>query len=214
MTLHTVPRRTGAAALLPLLLDLALPLGVYYGLRLAGVDQWWSLLWSAAVPAVTVLLRLARTRRVDFVALLVLSMIALGLVLSALTGDPRTLLVREAWTGMLGGLLGVWLLVSVGYGRPALMVLFRSFVQVKAGEDGLRAWEARWHQDAGFRHGLRVLTAVWGAASVLNALAQLTIAYLLPLDAAPAAMHACWPVIAVPLFLFHLAYTKRHGLRA
>ncbi|MFJ4184975.1 VC0807 family protein [Kitasatospora sp. NPDC089509] len=214
MTLHTVPRRTGAAALLPLLLDLALPLGVYYGLRLAGVDQWWSLLWSAAVPAVTVLLRLARTRRVDFVALLVLSMIALGLVLSALTGDPRTLLVREAWTGMLGGLLGVWLLASVGYGRPALMVLFRSFVQVKAGEDGLRAWEARWHQDAGFRHGLRVLTAVWGAASVLNALAQLAIAHLLPLDAAPAAMHACWPVIAVPLFLFHLGYTKRHGLRA
>ncbi|MEV7597162.1 VC0807 family protein [Kitasatospora sp. NPDC089797] len=212
MTLHTAPRRT--TPLLPLLLDLALPLAVFYGLRLAGVDQWWSLLWSAAVPAVTVTVRLARTRRVDFLALLVLSMIVLGLVLSTLTGDPRTLLVREAWTGMLGGLLGLWLLRSVVHGRPALMLLFRSFVQLKAGEDGLRAWEARWHQDAAFRHGVRVVTAVWGAASSLNALAQLAVAYLLPIDAAPAAMQACWPVIAVPLFLFHLAYTKRHGLRA
>ncbi|MET8545421.1 VC0807 family protein [Kitasatospora sp. NPDC004799] len=180
---HATPRRTGV--LLPLLIDLGLPLAVYYGLRSAGVDQWWSLLWSAAAPAVTVVVRLVRTRRVDFTALLVLSMIVLGLVLSVLTGDPRTLLIREAWTGMLGGLLGVWLLASVGYGRPALMVVFRNFVRAKAGEEGLRAWEARWEQDAAFRRGVRVLTAVWGAASLLNALAQLAFAYLLPVDTRP-----------------------------
>jgi hypothetical protein len=189
VTLHAAPRR--ARTLLPLLLDLVLPLCLYYGLRLAGVDQWWSLLWSAAVPAATVVIRLARTRRVDVLALLILSMIGLGLLLSVLSGDPRTLLIREAWTGMLGGLIGVWLLASVARGRPALMVVFRSFVQVKAGEDGLRAWEGRWHQDASFRHGLRVLTAAWGAASLLNALAQLVFAYLLPVDAAPTAMQAC-----------------------
>ncbi|MGW3046044.1 VC0807 family protein [Kitasatospora sp. NPDC001159] len=212
MTAHPAARRAGV--LIPVLLDLVLPLGFYYGLRAAGVDQWHALLWSAAVPAVVVLVRLVRTRRIDFPALLILSMIALGLVLSALTGDPRALLVREAWTGMLGGLIGVWLLASVLYGRPALMVMFRSFVLVKAGEDGLRAWEGRWGEDAGFRHGLRVLTTLWGIASLLNALAQLAFAYLLPVDAAPVAMHACWPVIAAPLLAFHLAYTKRHGLRA
>ncbi|WBP91361.1 VC0807 family protein [Kitasatospora cathayae] len=115
-------------------------------------------------------------------------MIALGLVLSALTGDPRALLVREAWTGMLGGLIGVWLLASVLYGRPALMVIFRSFVLVKAGEDGLRAWEGRWGEGAGFRHSLRVLTAVWGVASLLNAFAQLAFAYLQPTDRLAAAL--------------------------
>jgi hypothetical protein len=212
VTLHAAPRRT--AVLLPLLIDLGLPLAVFYGLRTAGVDQWWSLLWSAAVPAVTVMVRLVRTRRVDFLALLILSMITLGLVLSALTGDARTLLIREAWTGMLGGLLGIWLLASVGYGRPALMVVFRSFVRAKAGEEGLRAWEERWEQDPTFRRGVRVLTAVWGTASLLNALAQLAFAHLLPVDAAPAAMNLSWPVIAAPLFVFHLVYTKRHGLRA
>ncbi|MFJ6378793.1 VC0807 family protein [Kitasatospora sp. NPDC092039] len=212
MTIHVTPRRT--AVLLPLLIDLGLPLAVYYGLRAAGLNQWWCLLWSAAVPAVTVLVRLVRTRRVDFLALLVLSMILLGLVLSVLTGDPRTLLIREAWTGMLGGLVGIWLLASVGYGRPALMVVFRSFVRAKAGEDGLRAWEARWEQDAAFRRGLRVLTLAWGAASLLNAVAQLAFAYLLPVDAAPAAMNLSWPVIAAPLLLFHLVYTKRRDLRA
>ncbi|WP_433352147.1 VC0807 family protein [Microtetraspora malaysiensis] len=212
MTINAAPRRVGVV--MPLLLDFVLPLGVYYGLRAAGVDQWWSLLWSAAVPAATVVVRLVRTRSLDFLALLILSMIALGMALSVLTGDPRTLLIREAWVGMLGGLIGVWLLASVVYGRPALMVIFRSFVLIKAGQDGLHAWEGRWHRDAAFRHGLRVLTVVWGVASLLNALAQLAFAYLLPIDAAPVAMQACWPVIAAPLFFFHLAYTKRHGLRA
>ncbi|MEU6665995.1 VC0807 family protein [Streptomyces sp. NPDC046727] len=211
MTTHAAPRRGGV--LIPLLLDLALPVALYYGLRAAGIDQWWSLLWSAAVPA-TVVVRLVRTRNLDFFALLILSVIALGLALSALTGDPRALLIREAWTGMLGGLIGVWLLASVAYGRPALMVIFRSFVLAKAGPDGLSAWEGRRHQDAAFRRGLRVLTAVWGVASLLNALLQLAFAYLLPVDAAPAAMQVCWPSIAAPLLFFHLAYTKRHGLRA
>jgi uncharacterized membrane protein len=34
------------------LLDIALPMAVYYGLRAAGVDQWWALMLGivAAVP--------------------------------------------------------------------------------------------------------------------------------------------------------------------
>jgi hypothetical protein len=200
--------------LIPLALEFGLPLAVFYALRAAGVDQWWALLCSAAAPAVTATVRLLRTRTVDFIALLILSMIGAGLVLSALTGDPRALLVREAWIGMLGGLLGVWMLASVVRGRPALMVVFRSFVLLKVGPEGLQAWESRWHHDRAFRHGLRVLTLVWGCASLLNAVVQLAFAYVLPIDAAPGAMNVVWPVIAVPLFVFHMRYTKRHDLRA
>jgi len=198
-----------------LLADLVAPLAVFYGLRVAGVDQWWALLLSAVVPVLVVVYRFVSRRRVEYFALFILTVVALGLVLSALTGDPRTMLIRDAWAGMLGGLAGVWMLVSVLPGRrPALMLLFHGFAIAKAGPRGAADWEARWDDDADFRHGVRVLTATWGAAGLLNAGANLIFAYAVPIDLAPAAMHLAWPVIAVPLGLFHIVYTKRKNLRA
>ena len=195
-------------------LDLGLPLAVFYGLRGAGVSQWWALVLSASIPAVMVLVRFLRYRHVDFAALFVLTLLALGLVLSALTGNPRALLVRDAWVGMAGGVAGLWLLASVIHGRPGLFVLFRSFVLAKVGPEGLVAWEARWETEAAFRRNLRRLTLVWGIALLLSALVQLIAAYTAPIDLAPTVMNAAWPVIAVPLWIFHLVFTKRHDLRA
>jgi hypothetical protein len=194
--------------------DFALPPIVFYALRAAGVDQWWSLLLSGLVPAVVVIARFVRTRTVDFLALFVLSVVALSLGISAMTGDARTMLIRDAWGGLIGGLIGVWLLVSVWVGRPALMSMIRAFVLTKVGPDGLRAWESRWDTDKAFRHSLRLLTFVWGCATFLNVVVTLFAAYLLPLDLAPAVLNASWPVILVPTLLFHLYYTKTRNLRA
>ncbi|GAA2888442.1 hypothetical protein Acy02nite_70190 [Actinoplanes cyaneus] len=205
---------TRFALILPMIVDFGLPLVVFYGLRAAGVGQWWSLLLSAVVPAAVVVVRFARSRKVDYLALFVLSVVALSVGVSAMTGDPRTMLIRDAWGGLLGGLLGVWLLGSVWVGRPALMYLIRAFVLTKVGPDGLRTWENRWESDAPFRHGLRVITFVWGCASVVNVVVTLVAAYLLPLDLAPAVLNVSWPVILAPTVLFHLYYTKKADLRA
>jgi hypothetical protein len=200
--------------LVQMLVDFGLPLVVYYGLRAVGVDQWWSLLLSAVVPVVTVLVKFVRTRTIDFLAVFVLSVVALSLGVSAMTGDARTMLIRDAWGGLLFGLISLWLLGSVFVGRPALMVLFRAFVLAKVGPDGLREWESQWDTDREFRHGLRVLTFVWGCVGLLNVIVTLAAAYLLPLDLAPAVLNASWPVLAVPTLIFHLYYTKKRGLRA
>ncbi|WP_436529030.1 VC0807 family protein [Actinoplanes sp. HUAS TT8] len=205
---------TRFALLLPMIIDFGLPLVVYYGLRAAGVDQWWSLLLSGVVPAVVVIARFVRSRKIDFLALFVLSIVALSVGVSAMTGDARTMLIRDAWGGLLGGLLGLWLLASVRVGRPALMYLIRAFVLTKVGPEGLRAWESKWDTDRDFRRALRLLTFVWGCASVLNVLVTLAAAYLLPLDLAPAVLNVSWPVILVPTLVFHLYYTKKKDLRA
>jgi hypothetical protein len=202
------------ALVLPMLIDFGLPLAVFYGLRAAGAGQWWALLSSGAVPAVVVIARFARSRTIDFLALFVLSIVALSLVVSAMTGDARTMLIRDAWGGLFGGLIAVWLLASVRVGRPALMYLIRAFVLTKVGPEGLRAWESRWETDERFRHGLRVITFVWGCASLLNMIVTLLAAYLLPLDLAPAVLNVSWPVIVAPTLVFHLYYTKKRDLRA
>jgi hypothetical protein len=203
-----------SALLVQMLIDFALPLVVFYGLRAAGVDQWWSLLLSAVVPVVMVVVRFVRGRTVDYLALFVLTVVALSLGVSAMTGDARTMLIRDAWGGLFGGLIAVWLLASVWVGRPAPMYIFRAFVLAKVGPDGLRAWESKWDDNQRFRHGMRVLTFVWGCAGLLNVVVTLFAAYLLPLDLAPAVLNACWPVIVVPTGAFHLYYTKKRDLRA
>jgi hypothetical protein len=197
-----------------LALDFALPVAVYYGLRASGVDQWWSLLLSAVVPVAVVVFRFIQRRQVEYVALFVISIVALSLVVSALTGNPRTMLVREAWAGLLAGLIGLWLIGSCVWGRPAPFVIMRSFVLAKVGPAGLQAWESRWDSDAAFRRSMRIITLVWGCAGLLNVVAQLLEAYGLPLDLAPGVMNATWPVIVVPVALFHLYYTKHANLRA
>lgn len=162
----------------------------------------------------TITARFVRSRTVDFLAVFVLCVVALGLGVSALTGDARTMLVRDAWTGLFGGLVAVWLLASVRVGRPAPMYLYRAFVLAKVGPAGLAAWENKWDTDQRFRHGMRVITFVWGCAGLLNMAVTLLAAYLLPLDLAPGVLNVSWPVIAVPTFLFHLYYTKKWDLRA
>lgn len=210
----TVAPQSRFALFLPMIIDFGLPLAVYYGLRAAGVGQWWSLLLSAVVPAAVVVVRFVRSRKVDYLALFVLSVVALSVGVSAMTGDARTMLIRDAWGGLLGGLLGVWLLASVWVGRPALMHLIRAFVLTKVGPEGLRAWESRWETDRDFRGALRLLTFVWGCASLVNVVVTLFAAYLLPLDLAPAVLNVSWPVILVPTLAFHLYYTKKKDLRA
>jgi hypothetical protein len=213
MTTAGVPVRR-SALLLALLLDLVLPLGVFYGLRAAGVDQWWALVLSAVVPATVVAVRFVTRRVLDWGALFVLSLVGLGVILAALTGDPRTLLVRDAWLGMIGGAAGLWLIGSVFFGRPATMVMFRSMLITKYGNERLARWEARWDNEPDFGHHLRVITMIWGIALLLNAVAQMIEAYVLPLEVAPGVMNFTWPVIAAPLLVTHLWYTKRFDLRA
>jgi hypothetical protein len=196
------------------LLDVVLPVGIFYALRGVGADQWWSLLLSATVPAGVAVGRFVRRRVVDWGAVFVVSLVALGLVLAALTGDPRTLLIRDAWLGLVGGAAGAWLLGSVFYGRPATIVMFRAMLMAQKGPERVRAWEARWDVEPDFRRHLRVITVVWGVALLLNAVAQLVAAYALPLDLAPGVMHFIWPVILAPLMITHFWYTKRHDLRA
>ncbi|GAA2676072.1 VC0807 family protein [Actinoplanes palleronii] len=212
----TAPPRTPnrMSLLLPLLIDFGLPLVVFYGLRAAGVDQWWSLLLSGVVPVVMVIVRFTRSRTVDFLAIFVLSVVALSLGVSAMTGDARTMLIRDAWGGLLGGLIAVWLLASVFVGRPATMYLIRAFVLAKVGPAGLAAWESKWDTDRAFRHGLRVITFVWGVAGLLNVIVTLTAAYLLPIDLATAVLNVSWPILVAPTFVFHLYYTKKRDLRA
>jgi hypothetical protein len=155
-------RRLIRANVLTVVFEVVVPMALFYGLRAAGVGQWWALMAGVLVAAPYVVWTVVHNRRIDLGALVTLSVLVLSVVLGLLSDDPRTLAIREGWTAAVGGLVGAWMLVTVVIGRPAQLTLGRTIAEVKRGAEGAAAWAARWETDARFRRGLRIDTAVWG----------------------------------------------------
>jgi putative Mn2+ efflux pump MntP len=147
-------------------------------------------------------------------ALFTISIMVFSLVIGLLTGNPRALAVRESWAAALLGLLGLWMVISVFVGRPALMVLGRTIAVTKVGEEGARRWEDRWNHDRPFRRATRILTSVWGWGLFIDAAAGIFLTYVLPLDLVPIVTAVQFYGVLALLVLFHFAYTKKADLRA
>jgi asparagine N-glycosylation enzyme membrane subunit Stt3 len=173
-------RRLIRSNVLTVVFEVVVPMVLFYGLRAAGVSQWWALMAGVLVAAPYVVWTIARDRRLDLIALVTLSVLVLSVVLGLLSDNPRTLAIREGWTAALGGVFGAWMLVTVFVGRPAQLTLGRMIAEVKRGAEGAAAWAARWDTDARFRRGLRINTAAWGAVLLAGAVAHIVLVYTLP----------------------------------
>ncbi|WP_433290961.1 VC0807 family protein [Pseudonocardia sp. CA-142604] len=214
----TVPdaglRRVIRANVMTVVFEVVVPMALFYGLRAAGVSQWWALMAGVLVAAPYVVLTIVRNRRVDLPALVTLSVLVLSVVLGLLSDDPRTLAIREGWTAALGGLFGVWMLVTVVVGRPAQLTLGRTIAEIKRGAEGAAAWAARWETDARFRRGLRINTAVWGAVLLANAVAHVVLVYTLPIDLISLVTTVVWLAALACLITWHVWYLRKEHLDA
>jgi hypothetical protein len=207
-------RRVVRANVLTVVFEVLVPMALFYGLRLAGVSQWWALMAGVLVAAPYVLWTVVRNRKVDLVALVTLSVLVLSVVLGLLSDDPRTLAIREGWTAALGGLFGAWMLVTVFIGRPAQLTLGRTIAEVKRGAEGAAAWAGRWDTDARFRRGLRINTAAWGGVLVVSAVAHIVLVYTLPIDLIALVTNVQWFAMLAALVVWHVWYLKKENLDA
>jgi hypothetical protein len=207
-------RRLIRANVLTVIFEVVVPMVLFYGLRAAGVSQWWALMAGVLVAAPYVLWTIVRDRRIDLIAMVTLSVMVLSVVLGLLSDNPRTLAIREGWTAALGGLFGAWMLVTVFVGRPAQLTLGRTIAEAKRGAEGAAAWAARWNTDARFRHGLRVNTAVWGAVLLASAIVHLILVYALPIDLISVVTSVVWFATLGCLVLWHVWYLRKENLDA
>lgn len=207
-------RRVIRANVLTVVFEVIVPMVLFYGLRAAGVSQWWALMAGVLVAVPYVGWTVARNRRVDLLAVFTLSVLVLSVVLGLLSDDPRTLAIREGWTAALGGLFGAWMLVTVVVGRPAQLTLGRTIAEVKRGAEGAAAWAARWDTDARFRRGLRINTAAWGAVLLAHAVAHVVLVYTLPIDLISLVTTVEWFASLALLITWHVWYLRKEDLDA
>ena len=207
-------RRVVRANVITVVFEVIVPMVLFYGLRAGGVSQWWALMAGVLVAAPYVGWTIARNRRVDLVALFTLSVLVLSVVLGLLSDDPRTLAIREGWTAALGGLFGLWMLVTVVVGKPAQLTLGRTVAEIKRGVEGAAAWAARWDTDARFRRGLRIDTAAWGAVLLANAVVHVVLVYTLPIDLISLVTTVEWFASLACLITWHVWYIRKENLDA
>ncbi|GAA4621220.1 hypothetical protein GCM10023196_008250 [Actinoallomurus vinaceus] len=207
-------RRVIRDNVMTVLFEVVVPMALFYGLRGAGVSQWWALMAGVLVATPYVVWTIVRNRRVDLIALVTLSVLVLSVVLGLLSDDPRTLAIREGWTAALGGLFGAWMLVTVVIGRPAQLTFGRAIAEIKRGAEGAAAWAARWDTDARFRRGLRIDTAVWGAVLLAHAVAHVVLVYTLPIDLISLVTTLVWFGMLACLIAWHVWYIRKADLEA
>jgi hypothetical protein len=153
-----------------LLCDAGLPLAAYYGLRLAGQSEQVALLAGAVLAAVRIGWVATRHRRFDGVAALLAAVLAVGLVLSLVSGDARFILVKESF----GTAAAAIVLLATARRNPLILVAVRAgaSAEKRAGID----------REPAFRRAFVRMSVVWGIALLAEAAARVPLVYLLSPD--------------------------------
>ncbi|NED14446.1 VC0807 family protein [Streptomyces sp. SID9124] len=172
------PRKALVDSLKPLLVDVALPLAAYYGLKAAGLSTFAALAWSSVIPAVRTVWGAVRERRLNGLAALMVSVNVVSLLLGLVAGDPRLMLLKESGAG---SIVGLAFLVSAVRGRPMLSAGLRPWLTrgeaVKAA-----AWERLSAGSPAFRRAEKRFSAAWGGALLAECAVRAVGAYTLPVE--------------------------------
>jgi hypothetical protein len=159
--------------LLPTLLDLVVPIVVYFVLRALGVDQFWALTVAGIGTGVYALFTTIRHRKLDFIGILVLLEVALSAALLFTTDDPRVVAIKPAFYTALAGL---YFLLTCVVGKP---VVYVAAAPIASGGDPVRAeaYARAWDESATFRLRERLMTLAFGVALLIESVLRVWIVY-------------------------------------
>jgi hypothetical protein len=196
------PSRLPAVAKI-VVFDIAGPLALYSWLRSQGWSTVTSLIVSGVLPAVGVILGIARKRRTDVVGIVVLLGIAVGTVLGLASGSARLVLLEGS---VPTAIFGAVCLGSIWTARPLMYRFAVEFIgaDTQRGRDFADNWRY-----AGFRHAFKVTTVVWGVAYLLEAAARVVIVELTSTGTALAISKTMPYVIAAILGAWNVAYARQ-----
>ncbi len=168
-----------AHALVPLLVDVALPLGSYYLLHAAfGLSVVLSLALSSVVPAVRTVLGIVSDRKLNVLAGLMVAVNAAGIAVSFATGDPRMMIAKDSGVS---SVIAIAILLSVAARRPLMSAGLKLFM-IKGSADRAAVWDRLSAGCPRFRRMEMLFSAIWGVALLAECVARLVGAFTLPVS--------------------------------
>jgi hypothetical protein len=188
--------------------DVAGPLVAYKLLRSAGMAAVTALLLSGVFPALGVAIGAIRHRRLDVVGVLVLAGIILGTVLGLVSRSARLVLAEGS---VPTAVFGVACLGSLWTRHPLMFSFAREFTgpDTAKGQEMTRLWQYQ-----GYQRVFRVITAVWGAAFLLEAALRVVVIYRTSAGTALAISKAMPFAFLAILSAWTVAYGAHHKKRS
>jgi hypothetical protein len=198
------PRNVSIARMLPVLLvDVAVPLAVFFVLQAYGVSTLLSLVLAGLSPAVNNLRVWIKSRRLEPLGMIVIGFMAVGTIASLVSGSVFFALIKESF---LTASFGLICLGSLATQRPLMFYINRQFV---AGDDPalLAWWNGLWQYEE-FRAAQRLITIVWGVVYLIEAGVRVGLALVLT----PGEVIAISHVMAFGVLILLIVWTRRYQL--
>lgn len=163
----------------PAILGAILPVLVYFGsTRLAGCSQLTGVVLGIVTGLVIVVWRMLVTRQVGQLELFTTAILAVSLIPSLVTGEPRIALAAQSIDGFFAA---AYFLVSSYTRKPLVSTivgpLYVRFLRVQ--QD---TWDRCLDQSARFRSRIRLMSVVCAATAVTGSVAGLYLALHYPID--------------------------------
>lgn len=191
------------AVILPILLDVVVPIGGYFLLHALGLSDFWALTIAGAGTGVAAIVNTVRKGSLDGIGLLVVVEVALSVALLFLTRDPRILLLKPAFYTAVGG---VFVLATCFAGRPLVYETGKPFA-TKGDPVRLAAYEESWRQSRRFRQVLTGVTVGWGIGFLLVSAATVAIVLHFPPNQVSGSF-ALSQLPGIAVFIALIAFTR------
>jgi hypothetical protein len=162
--------------LMPLVVDVAVPLGSYYLLHAAGCGLVASLALSSIAPAARTVFGLVRNRTLNGLATLIVAVNVVSIAISFWSGDPRIMLAKD---GAVSSTIGIAILISAFAGRPLMTAGLRPFL-VKGDAAKEAAFDRLAASSARFRRLERMFSLIWGVFLIGECVTRVVCAFTLP----------------------------------
>ncbi|MEU4518123.1 VC0807 family protein [Amycolatopsis sp. NPDC024027] len=169
--------QAAGAPLKSLAIEIAVPLGVYYGLHSLGASDFTALALSGVFPLARTLYQFAKNRTLNGLALVVLVTNVVGMLLTFVSGDTRMMIAKDS---LGSGITGLVILISAFTAQPLMTKALRPFLT-----HGKADHEAAWERLQGTRRFdtvLRRSSFIWGVGFVLESAARVIGAFTLPVS--------------------------------
>jgi microcompartment protein CcmK/EutM len=166
-----------AALLKTLGVEIAVPLGVYYGLHSLGASDFTALALSGVFPLARTLYQFAKNRTVNGLALVVLVTNVVGMLLTFVSGDARMMIAKDS---IGSGITGLVILVSAFTAQPIMTKALRPFL-THGKADHEAAWD-RLRGNGRFVTVLRRSSFIWGVGFMVESAARVIGAFTLPVS--------------------------------
>ncbi len=192
-----------------LVINGVLPIVLYQVLRGRGVAAVPALVAGSVFPITYTLWGWARSRSLDLIAGISLVFIVIGALASLVSGSTRFTLIKESFfTGLFGFIFFGSLLAP----RPLMFYIARQFATGGVRER-MKRWDDLW-QYPGFRHPMRVMTAMWGTTFVADAMIRVVLVFVLSTSAFLVASQALFYATFVLTMFATIAYGRRAQRRS